>query len=550
MFSVVFLLFLFYYMNLSQIKTKKDLWKVFFIAAALLFLFATTLVKLGRDWWTDENYSHGLLVPFVIGYIIWLEFDNLRNTQKKPQPQFGFAIVLFSLVMLLGGTLGAELFTQRISFVLVLAGIVVYFFGAPILQKLVVPFVLLLLAIPIPQIIFNKIAFPLQIWASQAAAWGISLFEIPVVRNGNVLKLVPRGATKVVGLEVVEACSGIRSLMTLVTLALILSYFTKDRRRKIANSRLFDFVKDFDFWRTVILMISAIPIAILTNSARVTSTGVLTYYYGEQMAVGFWHEFSGWLVFVAGFVLLVLANFALNKFDRRESEALREMDQEWSTVNQPSAIRNQKIVVLLMTLLIGGLFINWFERRGELPIEHLSLHELPVELGAWQKKGEDTRFSAESESVLRASDYVMRNYFLPSGRRGNLYIGYYASQRSGATYHSPLNCLPGSGWEMHSPELVEIKTPAGKTLLVNRYIVQNGNYRAFLIYWYQGRGRVLASEYQDKFYTVLDSVLKRRSDGAMVRVMTAVGENEAESRQAAIDLASQVADQITPFVPD
>jgi EpsI family protein len=276
----------------------------------------------------------------------------------------------------------------------------------------------------------------------------------------------------------------------------------------------------------------------------------LTYYYGEQMAVGFWHEFSGWLVFVAGFVLLVLVNFALNKFNRRESGTLREMDQEWPTVNQPSAIRNQKIVVLLMTLLIGGVFINWFERRGELPTEHLSLHELPVELGAWQQKGEDTRFSAESESVLRASDYVMRNYFLPSGRRGNLYIGYYASQRSGATYHSPLNCLPGSGWEMHSPELVEIKTPAGKTLLVNRYIVQNGNYRAFLIYWYQGRGRVLASEYQDKFYTVLDSVLKRRSDGAMVRVMTAVGENEAESRQAAIDLASQVADQITPFVPD
>ena len=174
----------------------KTLWKPFLIAAALAFLYANVLVKLGRDWWTDENYSHGLLVPFVIGFIVWSEFDLLKKSLETPRVWFGFAMVLFALFLLLAGTLGAELFVQRISLVVMLAGIVVYFFGAKILQLLVVPFVLLLFAIPIPQIIFNKIAFPLQIYASQIAVWGIRLFDIPTVRKGNVFEILPQGATQ------------------------------------------------------------------------------------------------------------------------------------------------------------------------------------------------------------------------------------------------------------------------------------------------------------------------------------------------------------------
>ncbi len=538
-------------MNFSVNNQKHNLWRVLLVVAALLFLFGTVLIKLGRDWWTDENYSHGLLVPFVIGYIIWLEFGDLQKTEQKPEFRLGFVTVLISLLMLLGGTLGAELFTQRVSFVLMLAGIVVYFYGIKILQKLIIPFMLLLLAVPIPQIIFNKIAFPLQIWASQTAAWGIRLFDIPCVRNGNVIKIVPWGTTQVVGLEVVEACSGIRSLMTLITLALVLAYFTKERRQEIAG-RWVDFVRKFDFWRIVILMLSAIPIAILTNAARVTATGILTYFYGEKAAVGFWHELAGWLVFVSGFILLTLVNLALSNLRRKNFPVLQDStDEPQTAVNKfYPAITNYQNIALLLTLLIGGLCINWFEHRGELQVEHLSLTELPSKLGAWEQKGEDTRFDAETESVLRTTDYVMRNYFAPTDKRANLYIGYYASQRSGATYHSPQNCLPGSGWEMKNPQLVEINTPAGKNFVVNRYIVQNGDYQAILIYWYQGRGRVTANEYQDKINTVVDGVLKRRSDGAMVRVMTSVGQNEAEALQTAVDLSAQVADNLTPFVPD
>lgn len=288
------------------------------IGLVLAFLYANVLAKLGRDWWTDENYSHGLLVPFVIAFIVRLEFEDLRKINKTPRFWLGGAVVLLALFALLAGTLGAELFTQRISFVVMLAGVVVYFFGTRILKFLVVPFVLLLLSIPIPQIIFNKIAFPLQIYASQIAVWGIRLFEIPTVRKGNVFEILPLGATQTIALEVVEACSGIRSLMTLMTLALILAYFT-GARREFAENGWTDFLKNYDVRRALILMISAIPIAVLTNAARVTATGVLTYYYGKQATEGTLHDGLGWLVYVLALGLLILLNFTLQFVFRRFS---------------------------------------------------------------------------------------------------------------------------------------------------------------------------------------------------------------------------------------
>ncbi|HEX8247607.1 MAG TPA: VPLPA-CTERM-specific exosortase XrtD [Pyrinomonadaceae bacterium] len=541
----------------DSVFNPKNLWKPFLAAATLAFLYASVLAKLGRDWWTDENYSHGLLVPFVIGFIVWLEFDELKKVSRKPSLIFGGALILSALLMLLAGTLGAELFMQRVSLVVMLGGAVVYFFGAKVLRLLLAPFVLLLLAIPIPQIIFNKIAFPLQIWASQMAIWGIRIFEVPSVRKGNVIELLPQGATQVVSLEVVEACSGIRSLMTLMTLALVLAYFTRAKKPSAENGWL-DCLKDFDFWRTVILMFSAIPIAILTNAARVTATGVLTFYYGKQAAEGFTHDISGWLVYLVALGLLILVNFVLKKFHRRadaaqppRGHAEREIPGDNQTVGAPARQR-VSASLLIAVLLVGGLCINWLERRGEVAVERKNLSEIPSVLGEWRQKGNDIRFSEQTESVLRTSDYVMRDYYLADGAHANLYVGYYASQRSGATYHSPQNCLPGAGWEMKNPELVEIKTPRGKTFTANRYIIQNGDYAEVLIYWYEGRGRAVASEYKDKIYTVFDSVARRRSDGAMIRVMTpsATGTGDAESVRKAVDLSAQIADRLAEFVPE
>ena len=220
-------------MNETSQNNRWNIAKAAAIVAAFGFLYASVLVKLGRDWWSDENYSHGLLVPFVIALIVWKEWDSLRASIKGGAVWLGGIVIIFAILLLLAGTLGAELFTQRISMVLAIAGIIVYFFGTRILQLLLMPFVLLLLAIPIPQIVFNRIAFPLQIWASQMAAWGIRIFQVPAVRSGNVIDILPRGATQTISLEVVEACSGIRSLMTLMTLALVLAYFTRESDHRV-----------------------------------------------------------------------------------------------------------------------------------------------------------------------------------------------------------------------------------------------------------------------------------------------------------------------------
>lgn len=505
------------------------------LAAALMFLYWNVLQKLVSDWWTDENYSHGLLVPFVIGYIVWIEQAGLKKYAGKPALIAGSILILTALTMLAGGVLGAELFVQRISLVVIIAGIIIYFYGTAILKKLIVPFLLLIFAIPIPQIIFNKIAIPLQFLASQIAVWAIRAAEIPALRKGNVIEILPKGAEQIVALEVVEACSGVRSMMTLVTLALVLWYFTREKQKT-------------DIIRAVILMFSAIPIAVLTNAGRVAGTGILTYHYGSQSAESFTHSFSGWLVYIVALVLLAAVNVFLKKiFSRKRAETA---GAEFANTESRRPIDSKRFYSLVGALILAGITINWFHGRGEAEVSRQSLKDLPGVLGEWKQSGDDIRFGEQTESILRTSDYIMRNYTNSNGKTANLYIGYYASQRTGATYHSPLNCLPGAGWEMKSPELVRITTPAGKSFTANRYIIVNGQYKEVMIYWYQGRGRAVPSEYADKVFTVLDSVLRRRSDGAMIRVMTGAGNDEKAALEAAVNLSGQTADVISSFVPE
>ena len=206
---------------------------------------------------------------------------------------------------------------------------------------------------------------------------------------------------------------------------------------------------------------------------------------------------------------------------------------------------------LLVVLLLSGVIINVWERTGEAHVERHALKDFPAELGSWRQLGPDGRFDKETESVLRADDYITRDYMLPDGRVASFYVGYYATQRNGATYHSPLNCLPGSGWAMTNPAILRINPAGGAPAFeANRYIIQNGNDKELLVYWYQGRGRALASEYWGKIYTVLDSIRRHRSDGAMVRVMVPIGRSEEAALEAAADLAAQAAPLLPSYVPN
>ena len=206
--------------------------------------------------------------------------------------------------------------------------------------------------------------------------------------------------------------------------------------------------------------------------------------------------------------------------------------------------------LLLAVLVMGGTFVNTWAYLGEAHVERQELKNFPMQVGGWKQAGVDQRFDAETMSVLRASDYLLRNYRLGNGTMASLYIGYYATQRDGASYHSPLNCLPGTGWTMEDPAMTTVTLPNGKNFVANKYVVKNGKIRELMIYWYQGRGRAVASEYWGKIYTVLDSVRLRRSDAAMVRVMVPITASDAAALESARDFAAVTSAVLPEFVPD
>ena len=258
---------------------------------ALLASFATlyrhVVVKLVHDWATDDNYSHGFLILPLAVYLAWERRPRLA--ELAPQPSVtGLLIVLASVAVLAAGTLGAELFLTRVSMIGVLAGAIVFLYGWRHLKTLAFPVGFLLLMIPLPALVFNQIAFPLQLLASRAGEMALSVLRIPVLREGNVIVLAHTT------LEVAEACSGIRSLVSLLTLGIAYGYFIDPRS-----------------WMRVTIALSTIPIAIAANGMRVAGTGIAAHYYGPEAATGFFHTFSGWLVFVFAFAMLFLVMNAL-----------------------------------------------------------------------------------------------------------------------------------------------------------------------------------------------------------------------------------------------
>ena len=205
--------------------------------------------------------------------------------------------------------------------------------------------------------------------------------------------------------------------------------------------------------------------------------------------------------------------------------------------------------VLLVLLLVVGVLVNAWSYLGEAHVERRELKDFPQTIGAWQRTGNDRILDDETLKVLRASDYLLRDFSKPEGQVANLYVGYYATQRTGATYHSPLNCLPGSGWTLSEPGKATVALPDGTSFVANKYIIKTGDYKSLMIYWYQGRGRNVASEYWGKVYTVFDSVRLRRSNGAMVRVTVPIGSSEAAAEQAAVEFASAASTVLPQFVP-
>ena len=208
-----------------------------------------------------------------------------------------------------------------------------------------------------------------------------------------------------------------------------------------------------------------------------------------------------------------------------------------------------RFAVLLIAIFGVGVLVNTWSYLGEAHVDRKHLQSFPEQLGAWQKSG-DQVIDEPTMKVLRATDYLLRDFRRADGETANFYVGYYSTQRDGASYHSPLNCLPGSGWMLSEPGKVSIARPNGSSFVANKYVIQNGDYRSLMIYWYQGRGRAVASEYWGKIFTIIDSVRLRRSDGALVRVTVPIAGSEQKALQAATDLAGAATIALPEYVPD
>lgn len=255
-------------------------WQIAVLATFAVWLYFQTMFHLAAQWAHDPNFSHGFFVPAFSAFVLWQERRRIFSLPLHPSWS-GLAVLTLALALLVTGQLGAELFLARVSMLVFIAGLVGFFLGWQYLRAAVFPWAFLLLMIPIPAILLNQITLPLQLLAARLASASLPLCNVPVLREGNVLHL------SVMTLEVADACSGIRSLMSLVTLAIIYGYFTEPRK-----------------WIRILLAAAAVPIAVIANSFRIIGTGLLVQFWDPGKAEGFFHTFQGWLIFIVSLLLL------------------------------------------------------------------------------------------------------------------------------------------------------------------------------------------------------------------------------------------------------
>lgn len=272
-------------MPLPQPLLQAERWRIrapqaMILGGSLLWLYLPTLSSLVAQWWNDANFSHGFFVPLFAAFVIWQERARLERMAAHPSWWGAFFLAL-GLGVLVLGQLGAELFLSRFSLLLVLAGLTILFAGWRFFRAVSFPLACLVMMIPIPAILFNQITFPLQIAASKLACALLPWLQVPCLREGNIIIL------PAMQLEVADACSGIRSLMSLATLAVIYGYLMERRS-----------------WVRVLLGLASIPVAVAANGLRVVGTGLLVQYWDPDKAQGFFHEFQGWLMFVASLGML------------------------------------------------------------------------------------------------------------------------------------------------------------------------------------------------------------------------------------------------------
>lgn len=478
------------------------------LGVSLLFCFTAFSGGLANQysrWITQDEYSHGFLIPAISLWMLWDRRDALAVSIGKPA-WIGLVVILVSIFMLIVGELSAIFILVQTGFILSLLGTMLVFGGMPLLRLTALPILFLLFAIPMPYFLDSIMSWRLQLVSSELGVFFIRLFSIPVFLEGNVIDL---GIYK---LQVVDACSGLRYLYPLTSLGFLVAYLFKA-----------------PFWQRLIIFLSTIPITIFMNSFRIGMVGVLVEYWGGGMADGLMHYFEGWVIFMACAAILCGEVWLFTKLGKQGDffdlfdlprVTATPVERTWQTQNVVP------VAVVTASMVLAMLFTLSLTDRIEQTPDRFRFVSFPSEVSGWQSR--KTYLERDVEKALGLDDYILANYRSPENRRPvNLYVAYYASQRKGVSPHSPRVCIPGGGWLITEFDRIEIDVRGeSEPMPINRAIIERERARQLVYYWFDQRGRKISNEYIMKWHLVKDAIFMNRTDGSLVRVTTPIFEDE------------------------
>ena len=493
------------------------------------------LVNLYDRWMYEEEYGYGFLIAALVPLLLWRSWPSIRASSAGAKSKWpGLAIVLVAQLCVLLGALGESYYLEQLAFIVSLLGLGLLVFGAGSTRTLLPLTFLLLLTIPLPFTLQAILTIKLQLISTNLGVAMIQLIGVPVYVEGNIIDL---GTYK---LQVAEACSGLRYLLPLTCIAFLVAFLYKA-----------------PLWKKAVVVISAAPLTILINSFRIAVTAVLVDHFGTQMAEGFLHEFEGWIIFLIGVLLLGLEIFALEKF-RWSNVKIESITDRAASSKGGVAPLTVGIPLILSVLVCAGIFgattsIALAYNSATKPVRE-GFADFPRQIDRWI--GQSVPLDSETIDGLKATDYYSGDFVQATGAPSvNLFVAYYDSLAKGAAIHSPRVCLPGSGWEFASFEERNFADLAnGAPGTYNYAVVQKGEQKILMYYWYQQRERRTANEFSMKYYLLVDNLFKSRKDGALVRLYTPIlasaGEKgEAEAATRLRSFVQAISSRMTDYLP-
>jgi exosortase D (VPLPA-CTERM-specific) len=502
-------------------------------AAACLF-FANGFSALVRAWATPE-YSHGPIIPFVSVFLFLREMRGVPPVSIELKDRWpGVAVVMLGLLIGLGGNLAQVHQVVIYGFMVWIVGMVLVCFGFRRGVQFWPALLHLVFMLPLPTIIYWQVSVFLQGVSSVIGVAIISLLGIPVYLDGNIIDL---GIYK---LQVAEACSGLRYLFPMLS-------FTYT----------FAVLYQGPIWHKVLLLLLAAPITIAMNSFRIGVIGVLVNYFGIEHAEGFLHTFEGWIIFVACVAILFGVAIVLQRLRGSERRALSEtIDIEFEGLGREAArvaavVPSRAIIAAAIVTVTAA--VSWHaapqQEARVMPRDPFVL--FPTEVEGWLGRVHP-QLDPAIEQVLAADDYFSAAYSSGAERAPvDLFMAYYHDQNDGTGIHSPEVCIPAGGWEVTAWDPVSFTLDNGATVDANRAVISRGAARQLVYFWFELRGRRISGDYEAKALNLFDSAVHGRSDGALIRLITPIAENEASDAadRRLVDFANAIEPSLPHFIP-